>query len=158
MPGSWERVEPPVPWKSRPILWMGLAGKSVIVERFGEPMHGGVENHFGDFDGWIVRFACGLEASLVWYHGHFDLPAGLEVLASADEPQHLLFHLGLPYERWGLSDPDHPEEVLAWSVVRQDDNGQRAIAVRTTSRCEAEARAKAFEAAGHKQLYWVEPA
>lgn len=158
MPGSWEPVDPPVRWKSSPILWMALAGKAVIAERFGASMYRGEMSHFGDFDGWVVRFPCGLEASLAWYDGRFDLPAGLEVFANADEPRHLLFHLGLPYERWGLSDPDHLEESLAWCVVRQDDNGQRAIAVRTTSRCEAEARAKAFEDAGHKQLYWVEQA
>ncbi|GAA3008444.1 hypothetical protein GCM10020229_20240 [Kitasatospora albolonga] len=42
-------------------------------------------------------------------------------------------------------------------VMRQDDNGNRALVAKGLTRPEAEALAEEFEARGHKQLYWVEP-
>jgi len=45
-----------------------------------------------------------------------------------------------------------------WDVFRQDDNGNRVWMARRATRAEAEALARAYEARGHKQIYWVEPA
>lgn len=45
-----------------------------------------------------------------------------------------------------------------WVIWRQDDNGGRFEVETLTGRHKAEVRAEAFEARGHKQLYWVEAA
>jgi hypothetical protein len=45
--------------------------------------------------------------------------------------------------------------ATAWVVWRQDDNGNRVVVSRHASRDEAEQVATAFEARGHKQIYWV---
>ncbi len=42
-----------------------------------------------------------------------------------------------------------------WSVWRQDDNGNRTVISRGHAREEAEQLVRAFEARGHKQLYWA---
>lgn len=43
----------------------------------------------------------------------------------------------------------------AWTVWRQDDNGNRIAMARYGNRRAAEAVVAAFESRGHKQLYWV---
>ena len=45
-----------------------------------------------------------------------------------------------------------------WDLWRQDDNGVRALVVSFTGRAKAEAALEQFEALGHKQAYWLEPA
>ncbi len=45
-----------------------------------------------------------------------------------------------------------------WSVWRQDDNGNRTVISRSHTREEAERLVRAFEARGHKQLYWASAA
>ncbi|GGN43366.1 hypothetical protein FHR83_001810 [Actinoplanes campanulatus] len=44
---------------------------------------------------------------------------------------------------------------IRWRVWRQDDNGNRFVVARFTSRAEAEKLAAEMESRGHKQLYWV---
>ena len=63
----------------------------------------------------------------------------------------------------GLSSEDlnwiHPDaELVPWAVWRQDDHGNRFMV--TVARCRADAArlADAYEAKGHKQLYWIERA
>jgi hypothetical protein len=46
--------------------------------------------------------------------------------------------------------------VPRWTVLRQDDNGNRFIVESGLSRAEAERLVKVFEARGHKQLYWAQ--
>ena len=41
-------------------------------------------------------------------------------------------------------------------LMRQDDNGNRYVVARYAEHADATAAAEAFEARGHKQLYWVE--
>lgn len=45
-----------------------------------------------------------------------------------------------------------------WVVSRIDDNGYRFEMSRHSSRCEADTVVSTFEACGHKQTYFVEPA
>lgn len=159
---TWQRFEEPT-WRSRPIVWLEIAGRDVLLRRLGEPSGAGDVSHFGPAECWLVRFDCGLELSLVWYFGRWDLPAGVEIYANRDDdPDHIVDHvatdLGIPIVKWGRSSDEPPPLAAPWSIIRQDDNGNRAVVARTTSRCEADHRAAEFEARGHKQIYWVEPA
>jgi hypothetical protein len=43
-----------------------------------------------------------------------------------------------------------------WRVVRQDDNGNRYLVARHSTREEARQVIARLEAGGHKQLYWIE--
>lgn len=43
-----------------------------------------------------------------------------------------------------------------WPVIRQDDNGNRYLVGRHSTREEAERVIARLEAGGHKQLYWIE--
>lgn len=49
-------------------------------------------------------------------------------------------------------------EQAPWSLLRQDDNGNRFEMARFATREAAERAAEEFQARGHKQLYYVEPA
>lgn len=51
-------------------------------------------------------------------------------------------------------DPD--TEPTRWALWRLDDNDNRFVVAVFARREEAEAVARAFEAHGHKQTYWVE--
>lgn len=50
------------------------------------------------------------------------------------------------------------ERVGRWVLWRLDDNDNRFLVAVFARREEAEAAARAFEAHGHKQTYWVEVA
>jgi hypothetical protein len=45
-----------------------------------------------------------------------------------------------------------------WELWRQDDNGNRFLIGRFGTAQAAEAEQRHFEALGHKQTYWVQPA
>jgi len=49
-----------------------------------------------------------------------------------------------------------PPPTPRFVLMRQDDNGNRYVVARYTEHASATAAAEAFEARGHKQLYWVE--
>ncbi|MBV2263389.1 MAG: hypothetical protein KUL79_07500 [Thauera sp.] len=53
---------------------------------------------------------------------------------------------------------DSATEALRWALWRLDDNDNRFVVAVFARREEAEAAARAFEAHGHKQTYWVEVA
>ncbi|MFF5445216.1 SPOR domain-containing protein [Streptomyces sp. NPDC012888] len=46
--------------------------------------------------------------------------------------------------------------LLAWLVIRQDDNGNRYRVGRYATRAEAQKVVDSLDDRGHKQLYWVE--
>ena len=48
------------------------------------------------------------------------------------------------------------QQAMRWALWRLDDNGNRFVVAVFANRDEAEAAARAFEAHGHKQTYWVE--
>lgn len=48
--------------------------------------------------------------------------------------------------------------LSGWVLWRLDDNGNRFVVAVFANRDEAETTARAFEAHGHKQTYWVEAA
>ena len=54
-------------------------------------------------------------------------------------------------------DDTSPVPPLRWTVLRQDDNGNRFIVQRHLGREEAERLVAELEARGHKQVYWAEP-
>lgn len=43
-----------------------------------------------------------------------------------------------------------------WCVMRQDDNGNRYVIASQLTESEARLLSAAYEARGHKQMYWVE--
>ncbi|MEU0332755.1 SPOR domain-containing protein [Streptomyces sp. NPDC006193] len=45
---------------------------------------------------------------------------------------------------------------LPWSVIRQDDNGNRYRVGRYATRAEAQKIADSLDDRGHQQTYWVE--
>ena len=47
--------------------------------------------------------------------------------------------------------------AVAWTVHRQDDNGNRFVVQKGLTQAEAARLVALFEARGHKQLYWAEP-
>jgi len=57
-------------------------------------------------------------------------------------------------------DPDRPlaPDAPRWALWRQDDNGNRVLMRRFAGIEEAEREQRAYEARGHKQTYWIEPA
>jgi hypothetical protein len=70
------------------------------------------------------------------------------------------------FETLAIDDADalqiHPSIDLArlpaWTLWRQDDNGNRFEMARTRSYAKACAQERMFTARGHKQNYWVEQA
>jgi len=57
-------------------------------------------------------------------------------------------------------DADRPadDDAPRWALWRQDDNGNRVLMRRFADLAEAEREQRAYEARGHKQTYWIEPA
>jgi hypothetical protein len=49
-------------------------------------------------------------------------------------------------------------EAEGWELWRQDDNGNRFLIGRFGALEAADAAQRRFEALGHKQTYWVQPA
>ncbi len=62
----------------------------------------------------------------------------------------------LPTRRSNTDPPSGAADT--WAVLRQDDNGNRFVVQTGLSREEAERLVAVFEARGHKQVYWAEPA
>jgi|HubBroStandDraft_6_1064221.scaffolds.fasta_scaffold589335_2 hypothetical protein len=140
-----------------------------LEARFGPPSERDVDsNGCGAFDAYELRFECGLEIALSRFHldralQHLDVeraPARFEIHANRDDLAHIAFHLGVSVARMSLWTNLDGSLVATpapeiFVVMRTDDNGIDAAITRTTSRCEADAIARDFEARGHKQLYWV---
>lgn len=57
-----------------------------------------------------------------------------------------------------MEDARAMEQAGRWALWRLDDNGNRFVVAVFVRLDEAEAAARAFEAHGHKQAYWVEAA
>jgi len=135
-----------------------------LVAVLGEPQFVEADsNGLGLMDVWLVRFECGLEMALWWFHAErcvpspTDAPRFIELHASESERSHLLFHLELTPDEISVGEPCFcaPGEAL-WRVVRLDDNGNVFEVTRVASQCEAEHIAGDFERRGHKQTYSVE--
>lgn len=106
---------------------------------------------------WAVRWPCGCEVVLTCRTE--DALSGLEVITNDADVEHALHHLegGIGAVRWRCDARDQPEfRPERCAVVRQDDNGQRFLVDTLDSQFSAECVRRRFEAAGHKQLYWVE--
>ncbi|MEZ4250916.1 MAG: hypothetical protein R3B99_22050 [Polyangiales bacterium] len=137
-----------------------------MVARLGPPTFENEDsNGLGSMDVWVVRFACGLEASLLLLKEQGPCGAhvgqaepghcGVEVWASDAERSHLRHHLG--GRDWTPFLPDRTYDGVSSFVVRRiDDNGNVFEVERFTHRCGADALAAELTARGHKQTYWVE--
>ena len=155
-------------WTSPPLAVFEMM-VAEFEARFGAPIERDLDsNGCGAFDAYELRFACGLEVVSWRFHlGRWlrtvDVtrdPAAFEIHANQDDLAHIAFHLGVSRARmslWTKADgvPVATPARDAFVVMRTDDNGIEAEVTRTTSRCEADAIARDFEARGHKQLYWV---
>ena len=146
-------------WTSPPLACF-TAMAPAIEARFGPPAERDLDsNGVGLFDAHVLRFGCGLEVALWRFHGDSE-PSTFEIHANQRDLAHIAFHLGVPVtEMSPWIDRDGtpvaapgPRSVI---VVRSDDNGNEATVTRVTSRCEAEAIVREYEARGHKQLYWI---
>jgi len=142
---------------------------STIEDRFGPPVERDLDsNGCGLFDATCVRFSCGLEVGLSRFHLGRALqaldpetePSQFEILANDRDLAHVAFHLRVPLESmalWvdasGVPFVRAPSTLLV--VMRTDDNGNDVEVKRVTSRCEAEAVVRAYEAHAHKQTYWI---
>ncbi len=162
----WKLLLEGVTWTSPPLFNFEQT-RNELVSVLGPPPAVNLDsNGIGLFDGWALAFPCGLEMTLSIFHIRDirdgistkpDEPAMIEVHANTRDFEHLRFHMPVPTgEIWRWT----PDPLIAspktWVVVRQDDNGHRYEIGAFTSSCEADAAAKAFEARGHKQMYWVE--
>ena len=56
------------------------------------------------------------------------------------------------------ADREPSSGVPRWALWRQDDNGNRVLMRRFAELADAEREQRAYEARGHKQTYWIEPA
>jgi hypothetical protein len=162
----WELLKEGVTWKSPP-LFNCKTTRTALVAALGAPPMPGLDSHgLGLFDAWALRFPCGLEVTVWLFHlapdgtGLEVAPdelANVEIHANARDTEHILFHL--PFKVGEVSKWVPDTTVAAsrdWTLLRQDDGGNRFEVSSFTSRCEAEAAAAEFEARGHKQMYWVE--
>ena len=155
---------PEVRWTSPPLGCVEFS-RTWMESRFGEPHHVDLDsNGIGLFDAWLMRFECGLEVALWLFHQrpdfsyieHPDEPAIVEIHANELERGHVFFHLGVDRQSVSSFEPDRARDgPLAWTVRRLDDNGNEYDITRVTSRCEAAAITREYEARGHKQTYWV---
>lgn len=160
----WEPLTSGVTWRG-PSLFVFHASEDTLRLALGSaPLPDFDANGLGAFDMWAIRFSCGLEV-VIWLYQLGSLAAGqvdphaprpAELYANDRDLAHLRFHL--PFELGEVSRwvPDrlvaHPAD---WQVWRQDDPGNNFLVSAHSSMCEAEAVAAAFEARGHKQLYYV---
>jgi len=161
----WKLLPEGVAWKSPP-LFNFQQTRDELVSALGAPP--GVDcdcNGGGPYDAWALGFPCGLEMTVWIFHCRGpDLRvvapnelACIEVYANDRDFDHIRFHMSVPMLNISRWTPDAlVEPPKAWTLVRQDDNGHRCEIERFTSSCEADAAAMAFEARGHKQMYWVE--
>lgn len=154
-----------VGWSSPP-LFNFRASRAELGARFGPPHQVDLDsNGLGAFDLWLFRFECGLELA-IWQFQSDSLGQrvvddvsvrDVEIHASDRELGHLAFHVGVAVDavdHWA-PDPTHVGPAH-WTIMRQDDNGNRFVVGTCTSRCEAEATASRMTALGHRQLYWVD--
>jgi hypothetical protein len=166
--GDWELFDE-VSWKA-PLIAGFHAWLRDVESRFGPPNLRDLEsNGVGDFDSHCLRFSCGLELALCRFHLGPQLrkidpvaeQSWFEVHANQRDLEHIGFHLGVApatMSRWSARDSGVVDSTPAhrYRVMRQDDNGNEFLVSSVSSRCEADALAREYEARGHKQTYWVD--
>jgi len=146
-----------------PLLCLSLP-RAVFAATFGPPNEtAGVLVGIGSFDAWDLRPPCGLEINVMLTYDALQVDGSVgepsqnaEVVASADDIDHVLFHLGAT-GALAWRNPRSQPAVSRFVVRRSDDNGGEFEVARFTSRCEADATVSELTARGHKQMYWVEP-
>ena len=146
-----------------PMLLVAELPRTQLRTEFGSPQWVDVRREgVAPFDAWLVRFDCGLDVGMRSFEGR-ALPTptrnhrdAIEVYASHRDRDHLLFHLGLSREQVVAAKAHRLVDApRAHQVLRLDDNGNQFQVTRTSSACEANAIAQAYEAKGHKQTYWT---
>ena len=133
MVDDWTPLAHGVAWTSPP-LFTFAGGHDAIRSRFGPPIAAAVDsNGLGPMDVWALRFACGLEVTLLVFRMRgCELLAPseaheIEVHANERDEAHLRFHLGLSANDISKWQPDPLRPAPArWHLRRQDDNGHVA--------------------------------
>ena len=161
--GTWEPLKNGLSSTQGPLVSFRRARSALEVD-LGPPQARDLDsNGMGLYDAWAMRFNCGLEVLLLAFHMDSkvqnipkDWETWVEIQANETDFPHMLAHL--PFELGEVS-PWIPDRRTTrppdWTVMRQDDNGNRFEVGSYGTRCEAEIRIQRLEAGGHKQMYWV---
>lgn len=169
---TWPRTEPNVlasgvDWGSEdtrgdPIVAILAIDEDLIIAAFGPPtLRDVVLDGIGDMDVWTLGWPCGCEVAL-WRVRPAGRPAdeGVDVLSNDADVDHVLHHLALTADvRWRADERsarERPRRPERWTLVRQDDHGNRFPMRRFDSKLAAECARATYEARGHKQLYTIE--
>ncbi|MDI3289615.1 hypothetical protein [Polyangium sp. 15x6] len=141
----------------RPLAAVARSIDSLVTE-----MRGDTVRFFQPGFGWLVE-TCFVSATGrgFWAVSDLERGAGLEIRTiRGDDPteaaQDLAEALALDTPEVQWVDPRIDVAALPrWSLWRQDDNGQRYEMSTFLSYSRAMRECAAFEARGHKQMYWV---
>jgi hypothetical protein len=150
----------PLPWNDIWALASFHMDREEGARRWGPPHMEEPADIGGEaLDTWAFGSECGLQVVL-----SFRKHSGFwQVEGNLPEPEHALLHLEIPGEcvnwrgeRIRARRTRNETEPESWTVLRQDDYGNRfpmdVLATERTARCLADI----YEARAHKQSYWVE--
>jgi hypothetical protein len=156
----------PFPRATIYVLTLQLPG-GWALETYGQPGFEGPSDYGSRTESrWGFQFPCGLGC---WLQLQPDVTGDwLQVYATNGDVdvEHCLRHLNLERE-WLIWDHRAKLDKSAylrkyeaidsfWSVLRQDDYGNKFVAAKVSSEEDAQCVAGTFERRGHKQMYWVE--
>ncbi|WP_257456569.1 hypothetical protein [Archangium lipolyticum] len=145
----------PVLWKTHRSACFLEVSRAELERRLGPPH---VRNADGDGlgpkDRWSFRCDCGLE--LIVEHARQSSTA--LVWMAHLEVEHALAHLGISTDKvtW-RADVEEPLPLAGWTVVRQDEDGNRFDICVLSVQAHAECFAAQKAAHAPEQFYFVEP-
>jgi hypothetical protein len=128
------------------------------------PFEAGFEDGLGEYYGGAFQTPAGRYFALIQYRGAPGMASTLiQCLRDchfADDLDPVLESLDLDLSDLVVINSklaiDDAVKLIPHTLYRQDDNGVRAIVGVFPCRADATKKMRAFEAAGHKQGYWVE--
>jgi len=156
---SAEPVDPTSPHDAQPLIRFTLP-REEMPRRFG-PAHRRTDGQQPQ-ELWAFRFPCGLA---VFLNYPCATAGGTEGVVRADSPEiaHILHHLGLSdCLSWRLDHDDRPAFQARYGspdcvrLIRQDDHGTMVEICAHPNERGAVCIQRYYEAAGHKQWYWIE--
>lgn len=124
----------------------------------------------GDADFWAFEYSCGLQVAFEFLHE--DPQGGGRVVADSPETEHILRHIPFPTNacrkateeefrsqlaelvKWYPHRQAEIENLRAFQVWRQGDDGNRFPVGEPTSERDAKCWVAQLESLGHKQAYW----
>jgi hypothetical protein len=145
----------PVPWKTHHSACFLEVSRAELERRLGPPhVRNGDGDGLGPKDRWSFRCDCGLELMVEHARQSSTALVWMEHL----EVEHALAHLGLSADKvtW-RADVEEPLPLAGWTVVREDDEGNRfdicVLSVQAHAECFAELMAERTQG----QFHSVEP-